>query len=255
MIRTASYRSSSYQSQVGVRGRVGSLLLSLAVGVLVVLALITVGAITGTPLIVDMRPLSTFNVSEAKGEQRNKTKTVVERPKAEKQEKHQAAPPPRATSAPTPPITLPGVIMLSRADFAASDIGRIKSQRDQTASANGETGDHATPNGSQVAAAGGAPGGEDLYYAEWYREPTHAEMATYLPARQAAGWGMVICRIAERYHVEDCREIGETPGSGISRALRQASWQFLVRPPRVGNRPMIGAWVRIKFDLIEGAVK
>jgi len=255
ILSTASYRSSSYQSQVGVRGRAGSLLLALGVGVLVVLALITVGAITGTPIIVDMRPLSTFNVSQSRGEQKNRTRVAVQRPKVAKEERHHAAPPPRAKSAPTPPITLPGVIMLSRADFAASDIGRIRPTREQVASADGDTGDKATPNGAQVAAAGGAPGGEDLYYAEWYREPTHAEMATYLPARQTAGWGMVICRTAERYHVEDCREIGETPGSGISRALRQASWQFLVRPPRVGNKPMIGAWVRIKFDLIQGPVK
>ena len=255
ILRTASYRSSSYQSQVGVRGRAASLLLALAAGVLVVLALIMIGAITGTPIIVDMRPLSTFNVSGPKGQQPDKAKAEVQRQKATKQEKQRAAPPPPATTAPPPPITLPGVIMLSHTDFAASDIGRIKSRPTQTASANGEHGDKATQNGAQVAAAGGAPGGEDLYYAEWYREPTHAEMATYLPARQSVGWGMVMCRIAERYHVEDCREIGETPGSGISRALRQASWQFLVRPPRMGDKPMIGAWVRIKFDIVQGAVK
>lgn len=257
MIRTASYRSSSYQSQVGVRGRAGSLLLALGIGVLVVLALITVGAITGTPVLVDMRPLSTFNVSQTKGQQPTKTKKIAPRPKVSMQDKeeHRAAPPKRSTPIPTPPITLPGVINLSRADYVASDIGRIKSKRDQVASSDGEDGDKATPNGARVAVAGGAPGGADLYYAEWYREPSRAEMATYLPANAREGWGMVICRIAERYHVEDCREIGETPGSGISRALRQASWQFLVRPPRIGDKPMIGAWVRIKFDLIHGPVK
>lgn len=257
ILRTASYRSSSYQSQVGARGRAGALLLAIGVGILVVLALITIGAITGTPIFVDMRPLSTFNVAEQKGQQPTKTKTVTPQPKVSKQEKaqHRAAPPKQSTPVPTPPITLPGIINLSRADYVASDVGRIKSKPDQMASSNGTDGDKAAPSGARLAAAGGAPGGADLYYAEWYREPTHAEMATYLPATQRAGWGIIACRIAERYRVEDCREMGETPGSGIARALRQASWQFLVRPPRMGDKPMIGAWVKIKFDLIEGAVK
>jgi len=257
VIRTAAYRSSTYQSPVGARGRAGALLLALAAGVLVVIALITLGAISGVPKFIDVRPLSTFNVARANGEQVNKSKEVVQRPKVAKEQdrQHHAAPPPRATPMPTPPITLPGVIMLSHADFVASDVGRIKPSPDQLAKANGDKGDTAADDGAQVAAAGGAPGGEDLYYAEWYREPSHAEMATYLPARQQVGWGMIACRTAPRYRVEDCRELGESPGSGIARALRQASFQFLVRPPRIGGKPLIGAWVRIKFDVIQGAVK
>ncbi len=257
MIRTAAYRSSTYQSPVGARGRAGALLLALAAGVLVVIALITLGAISDVQKFIEVRPLSTFNVSQAKGQQPDKTKEVVQRPKVAKEQQHQhhAAPPPRANPLPTPPITLPGVIMLSRAEFAKTDIGRIKADPNQLAKANGDKGDTAEDDSGQLAAAGGAPGGENLYYAEWYREPSHAEMATYLPARQQAGWGMVACRTAPRYRVEDCRELGESPGSGIARALRQASFQFLVRPPRIGGKPLIGAWVRIKFDVIEGAVK
>lgn len=44
--------------------------------------------------------------------------------------------------------------------------------------------------------------------------------------------------------------MGETPGSGISRGLRRAAWQFLVRPPLRNGKPMMGVWVRIRFDLI-----
>lgn len=76
-----------------------------------------------------------------------------------------------------------------------------------------------------------------------------------MPANVAEGWGMVACKTIPGNRVENCRSIGESPGSGLSRMLRLASWQFRVRPPRIGGKPIIGAWVRIKFDLIQGVVK
>ncbi|MEL0253514.1 MAG: hypothetical protein VW935_16465, partial [Novosphingobium sp.] len=89
-----------------------------------------------------------------------------------------------------------------------------------------------------------------LYAAQWYREPTDAEIGPYMPPRRTNGdWAMIACKTVEKYHVEDCQELGESPpGSGLARAIRQASWQFLVRPPRVNGKPQIGEWVRIRFD-------
>jgi protein TonB len=59
---------------------------------------------------------------------------------------------------------------------------------------------------------------------------------------------MIACKTIEHYHVENCQELDESPpGSGLARALRQAAWQFLVRPVRVDGHVMIGSWVRIKF--------
>ena len=103
------------------------------------------------------------------------------------------------------------------------------------------------------ARVGTAPNGEPLYAAEWYREPTRQEIAGYLPKTMpdGGGSGLVACKTAERFHVEDCVELGsDPPGSRLAGAVRQAAWQFLVRPPRVGGKSLIGTWVRIRIDYL-----
>jgi hypothetical protein len=89
-----------------------------------------------------------------------------------------------------------------------------------------------------------------LYEAEWYRRPTDVELGGYMPANAPPdGWGLVACKTIEQYHVENCQTLGESPpGSGFARAVRQAAWQFLVRPPRIDGKPQVGAWVRIRID-------
>jgi protein TonB len=102
---------------------------------------------------------------------------------------------------------------------------------------------------------GTAPNGQPLYAAEWYREPTNQELSTYLPPRMpdGGGWGLVACKTIARYHVDDCVELGNSPpGSHLASAVRQAAWQFLVRPPRKGGREMVGEWVRIRIDYLQG---
>lgn len=151
-------------------------------------------------------------------------------------------PPPVPTESPLPALNL---IPLSREQMAAADIGRMP-RRGLAAGPPASQG-----GGAEAPGGGDGPGGAHLYAAEWVREPTRAEMATYIPkgANTPGSWAMIACRTVDRFHVEDCREMAESPpGSGLARGLRQASWQFLVRPPRVNGQAMVGSWVRIRFD-------
>lgn len=156
------------------------------------------------------------------------------------------APPPRPLApdpdAPPPP---PTVVPLSREDFAAGDISKLPSHKGE-----GETG---TQTAGTSYGPGEGPNGAPLYNAEWYREPTPGELALYLPkGGPRPGSALIMCQTAPDYRVENCRGLGETPpGSGLASALRQAAWQFKVRPPRIGGKPIIGAWVRIRFDWYE----
>lgn len=96
---------------------------------------------------------------------------------------------------------------------------------------------------------GTAPNGEPLYKAAWYREPSDDELRGYLSTADGPGWGLIACRTAPDYRVEDCVGLDEYPdGSQIMRAVLAAAWQFRVRPPRLGGKPMVGAWVRIRID-------
>ncbi len=55
---------------------------------------------------------------------------------------------------------------------------------------------------------------------------------------------MIACRTVARYRVSDCVEVGSGPPG--------AAWQFQVRPPRKGGKELVGSWVRIRIDYING---
>ncbi len=96
---------------------------------------------------------------------------------------------------------------------------------------------------------GTAPNGEPLYAAAWYREPRLEELRAYLSTARGPGWGLIACRTAPDYRVEDCVGLSEYPeGSEITRAVLAAAWEFKVRPPRLGGRSLVGSWVRIRID-------
>lgn len=155
---------------------------------------------------------------------------------------------PRDPVIPTPPVPpeaqqTANVLWLSRRDYASTDIA----DKQGSAKADGQdNGDSAAPD--SALAGGRGPHGEPLYAAEWYREPTDAQLSPYIPerVRGRGGWGVIACRTVANYRVEDCQELDDSPrGSGYAGAVRQAAWQFRVRPPRVGGKPLLGSWVKI----------
>lgn len=146
---------------------------------------------------------------------------------------------PAQPTAPAPPSLFGDKSLFGAGDIAALSHG------------DAGAGNDTSKDSAAVYGPGEGSGGQQLFNAEWYREPTDAELATYLPPNLPLGsWGTIACQTVARYHVENCRSIGEQPlGSGLGRALRLASWQFLVLPPRKNGKAMIGAWVRIRIDL------
>ncbi|RZK90047.1 MAG: hypothetical protein EOO66_14705 [Methylobacterium sp.] len=157
-------------------------------------------------------------------------------------------PPPPPIPAPAPLKMLPGGMEL----FDAADIGKMGDKGDTGTETAG------TGKGSgKVYGPGDGPGGEQLYDVDWYRRPTQAELDGYLPNGAPAGsYAIIACRMIEDYHVENCRQVAESPvGSGLARAMRLAAWQFRVLPPREGNRKILGGWVRIKISFGELPMK
>lgn len=150
---------------------------------------------------------------------------------------------PIARPQPTPPPSPGGLKGILPIELGAADIGKLGHH-----DAGSDTGDTKAPYGPSE-----GPGGQPLYPVEWYREPTDAELNGYLPHGAAPqSWALIACQTTDRYHVENCRQLGESPvGSGLARAMRLAAWQFLVRPPRRGGQPIMHAWVKILISFTD----
>lgn len=141
------------------------------------------------------------------------------------------------------------MLEVTREVYRASDISRLGSNAPGYAR-SADAGSAGGGGAGDSARVGTGPNGQPLYAAEWYREPTDTELSGYLPKSmpENGGWGVIACRTAPRYRVTDCIELGQDPpGSHFAGAVRQAAWQFLVRPPRIGGKPLVGEWVRIRI--------
>lgn len=243
-MRSAPDSPQAYRSRPSPASRAASIFLALGIVGLIVTMLVGLGAIGPRAPEIRRKPVSFQLLPEPRPAARHVGK--VDKTPA----RRGASPPPAARSpvpSPAPPLQM---LIVSREVFAASDIAKIPSHQGEQAAGAGEAAQGSGAGDSSSDGPGAGPGGERLYNAEWYREPTDAELAYYLPTgNRQPGWGMIACRTIEQYRVDDCRELADSPpGSGLARAVRQAAWQFRIRPPRIGGRSVVGAWVRIRID-------
>jgi len=247
--------------RVSLRGRGAAIFLALAIELLIALLLLWMA-----PHIAPKQKPKTvvFGIEASEGEQAPAEKDAAEAPEkarrraGEKAQAEQPTPPTAALPPPpvTPPVSSgpPSFIVMSRRDYAASDIAKAPASQSgdrgnaQAADAGGGSGANDTPR------AGTGPHGETLYAADWYRRPTKAELDPYWPPRAHGreGWGEIACRTIERYHVTDCQELAEFPrGSGFAGAARRAAFQFLLKPPRLNGRYLVGSWILIHADFVQ----
>lgn len=225
---------SRYLAAPSWRVRAAALVIALTIVALIVVTMIKLGIVDrlGGPRAPHLVTVAEIDQNSGGGSQRLKppARTAVRR----------VAPPrlPQITPHPTP--SAPSFIHLSKEEFAAADIGKM-------AKPEGDADQGASTYGPDE-----GPDGVRLYRAEWYHRPSDAEIDGYIKnAAPSGAWAEIACRTAEHFHVEDCQELEESPpGSGLSRSLRQAAWQFLIRPPRINGAPQIGVWVKIHFDFI-----
>lgn len=249
-------RPASVQPQAAPRGapllhRSGSLLLVVAIHVLLLVLLLRLA-----PPLAPLAPTTPITVRLIPQGTDSPTRTDADEAKAARNSpaKPAAAPPAKAVPTEVPPLPSSSriwsqVIPMTRHELAAADIGAMPAPS-AAPRGEGESGSAWARNSGDAAGVGRGPNGELLYNAQWYRRPTSAELAFYLrPGTPSIGWGMIACRTVPDYRVDDCQEIGQSPsGSGLASAVRQAAWQFRVMPPRIGGRPLVGAWVRIRID-------
>ncbi len=164
-------------------------------------------------------------------------------PKAPEPPPPAAAPQAVAVVPPVPPPVPPPVVPAPAAPVTARPVQPAPSG---PVYGPPDTGSRPSDDSTRV---GTAPNGEPLYAAKWYREPYDDELRGYLSTATGPGWGLIACRTAPDYRVEDCVGLEEHPlGSMINRAILAAAWQFKVRPPRRGGRSLVGEWVRIRID-------
>jgi len=141
------------------------------------------------------------------------------------------------------------LIPMTKEELAAADISKLPKAGNGAGSGSGSgAGD------SEVVGRG--PNGDLLYAADWARKPTNAELSGYLPPDAPDGYGLIACKTLPQNRVDDCVELENYPrGSHLASAVRQAAWQFRVKPPRKNGHDLVGEWVKIQIFYTHSEVR
>lgn len=236
--------------RTGAGRRTLSLGLALLIEALLLLLLLSLGTEKGPGRKEDGATVVTLQAAETAGEPADPASAAPAPQEAERPEPEPAptepAPAPSAEPLPPPPPLLPAPPLPAARAPAADPIKQVVPARRRAYGPPDTGGPPALRDSERV---GTAPNGEPLYAAAWYREPRPDQLHPYLSTARGPGWGLIACRTAPDFRVEDCVGLDEYPqGSQITRAILAAAWEFKVRPPRLGGRPQIGSWVRIRID-------
>jgi len=237
------------------RGRWLSAALALLIELLLVLMLLTLGT---TRREREEEPRTTVVTIDADSVSEEAPAPRQRQAEARAERRPSTPQPPSATNAPAPPplpatpVPAPVEIVPMTFDLAPGE----RRRPDRTAPTQPVYGPpdtrRASAGDSEV--VGTAPNGEPLFAAQWYQEPNDEMLGAYLSTARGPGWGLIACRTAPDFRVEDCVPIAEYPeGSNIARSVLAAAWEFRVRPPRRGGQSLVGAWVRIRIDYGTGA--
>ena len=144
-------------------------------------------------------------------------------------------PPPPVVSKAAPPVAppsepppLPATPKILPRPPGGAVYGPPDTKRSSSSSSSGDT-----------ERVGTAPNGEPLYAAAWYREPRDDELRGYLSTANGPGWGLIACRTAPDYRVEDCVALDEYPnGSQINRGARRG--MVVSGAPSAARRTAVG---------------
>ena len=234
--------------EIGKRG-VG-MAIAIALEALLIIAILSLGTrVTRSGL--GEPGLMTFDVESASAPSASKAKAKTNATTARQVSQNAPIIPPPLLPPENPlkqPAPRPSYIPVSKSEYDAMDLSKIPSENDGSGSSDGK----GSGNSKAVYGPGQGPGGAQLFPVAWYREPYDAELSPYLAKAKSIPPGAtadIACVMIEHYHVENCQTLGENPrGTGLASALRQAAWQFLVRPPRINGQPQLGVWVRIHFN-------
>ncbi|WEK47734.1 MAG: hypothetical protein P0Y56_05425 [Candidatus Andeanibacterium colombiense] len=233
------------RAQLGRRSL--AVIVTLLIEVLILLAIWSLGQSSKLPE-PQKQVVTTFDAKEPPPDR------PVEKPREDKQAPPQETrmvapqPAPQPIAPPVPPAPpKPAFIPISPKQMAQADISDMPKGPPLKPGAP-VYGPVFTGTSTDSKRVGTAPDGQPMYAAAWYRRPAQSELEGYLSTAEHPGWATIGCKTAPDYRVEKCVLVDEYPDhSNYGRAVLAAAWQFKVRPPRLGGKELVGAWVQIKI--------